>query len=78
MAHKKAGGSSRNGRDSEAKRLGVKRFGGETVLAGRDTCDKKQFSIIGFRHIQEISGKKDRAIRLFIVSIFNFIKMIYF
>ncbi|OKP35465.1 50S ribosomal protein L27 [Aeromonas veronii bv. veronii] len=34
MAHKKTGGSSRNGRDSEAKRLGVKRFGGETVLAG--------------------------------------------
>ncbi|MGL5285274.1 LSU ribosomal protein L27P [Aeromonas sp. RU39B] len=34
MAHKKAGGSSRNGRDSEAKRLGVKRFGGESVLAG--------------------------------------------
>ncbi len=34
MAHKKAGGSSRNGRDSEAKRLGVKRFGGELVTAG--------------------------------------------
>ncbi len=34
MAHKKAGGSTRNGRDSEAKRLGVKRFGGEAVLAG--------------------------------------------
>ncbi len=34
MAHKKAGGSTRNGRDSESKRLGVKRFGGETVLAG--------------------------------------------
>jgi large subunit ribosomal protein L27 len=34
MAHKKAGGSTRNGRDSEAKRLGVKRFGGEKVLAG--------------------------------------------
>ncbi|VFP86726.1 50S ribosomal protein L27 [Candidatus Erwinia haradaeae] len=34
MAHKKAGGSTRNGRDSHAKRLGVKRFGGETVLAG--------------------------------------------
>ena len=34
MAHKKAGGSSRNGRDSESKRLGVKRFGGETVTAG--------------------------------------------
>ena len=34
MAHKKAGGSSRNGRDSQSKRLGVKRFGGETVSAG--------------------------------------------
>ena len=34
MAHKKAGGSTRNGRDSQSKRLGVKRFGGETVLAG--------------------------------------------
>ncbi len=34
MAHKKAGGSSRNGRDSEAKRLGVKRYGGQQVLAG--------------------------------------------
>ena len=34
MAHKKAGGSTRNGRDSEAKRLGVKRFGGESVLGG--------------------------------------------
>jgi large subunit ribosomal protein L27 len=34
MAHKKAGGSSRNGRDSESKRLGVKRYGGEAVTAG--------------------------------------------
>lgn len=34
MAHKKAGGSTKNGRDSESKRLGVKRFGGEHVLAG--------------------------------------------
>jgi large subunit ribosomal protein L27 len=34
MAHKKAGGSSRNGRDSQAKRLGVKRYGGELVPAG--------------------------------------------
>jgi len=34
MAHKKAGGSTRNGRDSQAKRLGVKRFGGELVTAG--------------------------------------------
>jgi len=34
MAHKKAGGSSRNGRDSKGRRLGVKKFGGEAVLAG--------------------------------------------
>lgn len=34
MAHKKAGGSSRNGRDSQSKRLGVKKFGGEVVVPG--------------------------------------------
>ncbi|MFG1302066.1 50S ribosomal protein L27 [Xanthobacter sp. V3C-3] len=34
MAHKKAGGSSRNGRDSDGRRLGVKRFGGQDVVAG--------------------------------------------
>jgi large subunit ribosomal protein L27 len=34
MAHKKGGGSSRNGRDSESKRLGVKKYGGEQVLSG--------------------------------------------
>jgi len=34
MAHKKAGGSTKNGRDSESKRLGVKRYGGQSVLAG--------------------------------------------
>ena len=34
MAHKKAGGSTKNGRDSESKRLGLKKFGGQRVLAG--------------------------------------------
>jgi len=34
MAHKKAGGSTKNGRDSESKRLGIKKFGGESVIAG--------------------------------------------
>jgi len=34
MAHKKAAGSTKNGRDSQSKRLGVKKFGGQTVLAG--------------------------------------------
>ena len=44
MAHKKAGGSTRNGRDSESKRLGVKVFGGQQVLAGniivRQRCNQ--------------------------------------
>jgi large subunit ribosomal protein L27 len=34
MAHKKAGGSTRNGRDSQSKRLGIKKFGGENAIAG--------------------------------------------
>jgi large subunit ribosomal protein L27 len=34
MAHKKAGGSTKNGRDSESKRLGIKKFGGQSVIAG--------------------------------------------
>jgi large subunit ribosomal protein L27 len=34
MAHKKAGGSSRNGRDTEGRRLGIKKYGGEAVIAG--------------------------------------------
>jgi large subunit ribosomal protein L27 len=41
MAHKKAGGSSRNGRDSQSKRLGIKRFGGEHVLAGNILCRQR-------------------------------------
>ena len=38
MAHKKAGGSSRNGRDSQSKRLGVKVYGGEVIRAGFFVC----------------------------------------
>lgn len=41
MAHKKAGGSSRNGRDSESKRLGVKKFGGERVIPGNILCRQR-------------------------------------
>jgi large subunit ribosomal protein L27 len=41
MAHKKAGGSSRNGRDSESKRLGVKKFGGELVIPGNILCRQR-------------------------------------
>ena len=41
MAHKKAGGSSRNGRDSAGRRLGIKKFGGEMVLAGNIICRQR-------------------------------------
>ncbi|MCB1509348.1 MAG: 50S ribosomal protein L27 [Hyphomicrobiaceae bacterium] len=41
MAHKKAGGSSRNGRESHSKRLGIKKFGGEAVIAGNIICRQR-------------------------------------
>ncbi len=41
MAHKKAGGSSRNGRDSAGRRLGIKKFGGEEVVAGNIICRQR-------------------------------------
>jgi len=41
MAQKKAGGSTRNGRDSESKRLGIKRFGGEKVIPGNILCRQR-------------------------------------
>jgi large subunit ribosomal protein L27 len=41
MAHKKAGGSSRNGRDSAGRRLGIKKFGGEAVIAGNIICRQR-------------------------------------
>ena len=41
MAHKKAGGSSRNGRDTAGRRLGIKRFGGEKVISGNILCRQR-------------------------------------
>ena len=41
MAHKKAGGSSRNGRDTAGRRLGIKRFGGENVISGNILCRQR-------------------------------------
>ena len=41
MAHKKAGGSTRNGRDSHAQRLGIKRFGGQHVISGNILCRQR-------------------------------------
>jgi len=51
MAHKKAGGSSRNGRDSESKRLGVKCFGGAHVLAGQILVRQRGTKVHAGEHV---------------------------
>jgi len=51
MAHKKAGGSSRNGRDSSGKRLGVKKFGGQLVRAGSIIVRQRGTSIHAGRNV---------------------------
>ena len=51
MAHKKAGGSSRNGRDSESKRLGLKAFGGELVTAGSILVRQRGTKFHAGRHV---------------------------
>lgn len=51
MAHKKAGGSSRNGRDSPGQRLGVKKFGGEHVLAGNILVKQRGTKMKPGRHV---------------------------
>ena len=51
MAHKKAGGSTRNGRDSESKRLGVKRFGGQQVSAGSIIVRQRGSTFHPGRHV---------------------------
>jgi len=68
MAHKKAGGSSSNGRDSNAKRRGVKRFGGQTVLAGEILIRQKgtKFRIgenVGIGRDFTIFAKKSGVVR---------------
>jgi large subunit ribosomal protein L27 len=72
MAHKKAGGSSRNGRDSQAKRLGVKAYGGEQVNAGQIIVRQRGTQVhpgtnvgIGRDHTlyARISGKVEFAVR---------------
>ena len=51
MAHKKAGGSSRNGRDTEGRRLGVKKFGGEHVLAGNIIIRQRGTKVLPGRNV---------------------------
>jgi large subunit ribosomal protein L27 len=72
MAHKKAGGSSRNGRDSQAKRLGVKRFGGQLISAGSIIVRQRGTQVhpgenvgIGKDHtlFAKIDGKVDFAVK---------------
>ncbi len=68
MAHKKAGGSSRNGRDSESKRLGVKRFGGENVLAGNIIVRQRGTRFhpgtnVGCGHDHTLFAKVDGVVR---------------
>ena len=66
MAHKKAGGSTKNGRDSESKRLGVKRYGGQEVLAGniivrqRGSKDHTLFALTDGKVQFEVKGPKNR------------------
>ena len=51
MAHKKAGGSSRNGRDSEGRRLGVKKYGGEAVIPGNIIVRQRGTGVHPGRHV---------------------------
>lgn len=72
MAHKKAGGSTRNGRDSHSKRLGVKRYGGQDVLAGNILVRQRGTKVragenvgIGTDHtlFAEVSGRVEYRVR---------------
>ena len=68
MAHKKAGGSTRNGRDSNPKYLGVKRFGGESVLAGNIIVRQRGTRFhpgvnVGIGRDHTLFAKKDGQVR---------------
>ncbi len=67
MAHKKAGGSTRNGRDSQSKRLGVKRYGGEAVKAGNILVRQRGTKFhpgvnVGLGHDHTLFAKADGAV----------------
>ena len=68
MAHKKAGGSSRNGRDSESKRLGVKMYGGEAAIAGNILVRQRGTRFhagvnVGIGRDHTLFAKKDGEVR---------------
>ena len=62
MAHKKAGGSSRNGRDSAGRRLGVKKFGGEKVLAGNIIIRQRGTKVHPGSNVGRIRRQTSRAL----------------
>jgi large subunit ribosomal protein L27 len=68
MAHKKAGGSSRNGRDSESKRLGVKMFGGQEIIAGNIIVRQRGTRVhpgvnVGMGRDHTLFAKKDGQVK---------------
>ncbi|MCJ8170642.1 50S ribosomal protein L27 [Atopomonas sediminilitoris] len=76
MAHKKAGGSTRNGRDSEAKRLGVKMYGGQVVKAGNIIVRQRgtKFhagSNVGMGKDHTLFAKADGVIKFVVKGAFN-------
>jgi len=78
MAHKKAGGSTRNGRDSESKRLGVKRFGGQAVSAGSIIVRQRGTKVhagenVGIGKDHTLFAKIDGAVKFEKVSVSIFI-----
>ncbi|MFK8067834.1 MAG: 50S ribosomal protein L27 [Gammaproteobacteria bacterium] len=76
MAHKKAGGSTRNGRDSESKRLGVKRYGGEMVKAGNILIRQRGTRVhpgvnVGIGRDHTIFAKEDGTVKFEVKGIKN-------
>jgi len=76
MAHKKAGGSTRNGRDSQAKRLGVKVFGGEAVKAGNIIVRQRGTQYhpgvnVGCGHDHTLFAKSDGIVKFEVKGLFN-------
>lgn len=68
MAHKKAGGSSRNGRDSESKRLGVKMYGGQAIIAGNIIVRQRGTRVhagvnVGMGRDHTLFAKKDGEVK---------------
>ena len=72
MAHKKAGGSSRNGRDSDGRRLGVKKFGGESVIGGNIIIRQRGTKIMPGQNVQV---GKDHTILSLISGVVSFREM---